>query len=104
MVAIIVPRSEQDNKSDLMKVAADAAQAYLHRLLKGHAHVRCECGKQLKYISGDAIHCPECGIDLNIVGFITQYGELYVRTTVDLASKRFRLAIHTNPELFEDIE
>lgn len=104
MVAIIIPNSKEDTTQDLMMIAADKAQAYMNKLLAGRVKVLCECGKKLKYTSGDSIHCNECGKDMNLVGYIVQYGELYVRTVVDLVAKRFRLAIHTNPEAFEDIE
>ena len=104
MTAIIIPGQHRENKpQDLMMLAADRAQDYMKRLFAGKVKVVCECGKKIK-VHNDCLHCDECGTDLGVVGYIMKYGELYVRTVVDIAAKRFRLAIHTNPEKFEDLE
>lgn len=103
MTAIIIPGRRKENKSqDLMFLAADKAQDYMKRLFAGRVKVKCECGFEIKYKNGKMV-CPECSKEMDVVGYITQYDGLYVRTLVDLAAKRFRLAIHTNPEMFEEV-
>jgi hypothetical protein len=106
MVAIITPNSRKENKTqDLMMVAADKAQDYMKRLFAGRVKAKCECGRELKYDSvGQKMACPECSKEMGVVGYITQYGQLYIRTLVDLAAKRFCLAIQTDPEKFEPLD
>ena len=80
--------------------AADDAKKFMSRLFSGQTASRCECGREVKY-ANEKILCPECGKELDAVGYVQQYGDLFIKTTVFVDQKRFRLAVSTENDFDE---
>ena len=96
---IYIPGKENTVKAACYD-AANEAQKFLGRLFSGQTAARCECGREVKYRDGKII-CPECGKDLDAVGYVRQYGDLFIKTTVFVDQKRFRLSVSTENDFDE---
>ena len=94
--------SQNKVKRATMQAASDA-QKFLNKLFSGATTSKCVCGREVKYLNGDFIKCPECGLELDAVGYVQQFGDMFIKTTVSIGSKRFMLSISTENDFDEVI-
>ena len=72
--------------------AAEKAQKFMGKLFSGERCAKCECNAEVKYRDGH-LRCESCGKELDAVGYVQQYGDVFVKTTVFVDQKRFRLNV-----------
>ena len=96
---IYIPGQENKVKSACHDAARNAQQ-FMGRLFSGQTASLCECGREVKY-RDEKILCPECGKELDAVGYVRQYGDLFIKTTVFVDQRRFRLSVSTENDFDE---
>jgi hypothetical protein len=84
----------QNKAKEACMEAAKRAKEFMLKLFAGYRVAKCECGAEVVYGNGE-IKCEACGKELDAVGYVQQFGEWYIKTTIFVPQKRFRLALST---------
>jgi hypothetical protein len=80
--------------------AAEIAQKFMGKLFSGERCAKCECGREVVYRDGKII-CEDCGKNLDAVGYVQKYGDIFIKTTVFVDQKRFRLGVSSENDFDE---
>lgn len=99
-MAMLYNPSRENTVKKATMAAADDAQKFMGRLFSGQKAARCECGREVAYRDGKII-CEDCGRNLDAAGYVQRYDGLFIKTTIDVAKKRFRLSVSTENDFDE---
>lgn len=92
---MIITPGKENTVRKACNEAAERAQSFMSMLFSSRRCSKCECGREVSYRDGKLV-CEDCGTNLDAVGYVQKYDDIFIKTTVFVDKKRFRLSVSTS--------